>query len=81
PWMDYDMFGHVKVMGEILNRQQEAAAWQTAFDSKLKAAKEQILGKIGEGKTVAIYRIDPKQFYVYGARNMGFTFYKALGLT
>lgn len=80
PWMDYDMYGHVKVMGDILNRQQEAAAWQTAFDAKLKAAKEQIFDKIGNGKTVAIYRIDPKQFYVYGARNMGFTFYKALGL-
>lgn len=81
PWMDYDMYGHVKAIGDILNKQQEAAAWQAEFDKKLTTAKEQILGKIGEGKTVAIYRIDPKEFYVYGARNMGFTIYKALGLT
>jgi len=80
PWMDYDVFGHVKVMGEILNRQKEAEAWKVEFDKKIQAAKEQIIGKIGEGKTVAIYRIDPKEFYVYGVRNVGFTFYRALDL-
>ncbi|MGG1660045.1 ABC transporter substrate-binding protein [Brevibacillus sp. NRS-1366] len=81
PWMDYDLFGHVKVIGEILNRQQEAVAWQAKFDEEIRAAKEKIIGKIGAGKTVAIYRVDAKEFYVYGARNMGFTLYKALGLT
>ncbi|WP_083682100.1 ABC transporter substrate-binding protein [Paenibacillus sp. FSL A5-0031] len=81
PWMDYDVFGHVEVIGDILNRKQEAAAWKTDFDEKMKTAKDEIIGKIGEGKTFAIYRVDPKQFYVYGVRNMGFTLYKALGLT
>ncbi|WP_237179195.1 ABC transporter substrate-binding protein [Paenibacillus sp. MMS18-CY102] len=80
PWMVYDVFGHVKEMGEILNRQAEAEAWKTQFDAKIQAAKEQIIGKIGEGKTFAIYRVDPKEFYVYGVRNIGFTLYKALGL-
>lgn len=81
PWMDNDVFGHVKVMGEILNRQQEATAWQEKFDADIKAARAQVMGKVGEGKTVAIYRVDPKEFYVYGSRNIGFTLYKALGLT
>ncbi|WP_054026302.1 ABC transporter substrate-binding protein [Bacillus sp. FJAT-28004] len=81
PWMDYDVFGHVEVIGDILNRQQEAAAWKVEFDEKIKTAKDEIIGKIGEGKTFAIYRVDPKEFYVYGVRNMGFTLYKALGLT
>ncbi|MBO7746260.1 ABC transporter substrate-binding protein [Paenibacillus sp. MWE-103] len=80
PWMGYDVFGHVKVVGDILNRQKEAAAWQAGFDEKIKAAKEQIAGAIGADKTVAIYRIDPKEFYVYGVRNIGFTLYKALDL-
>ncbi|MBP1994865.1 ABC transporter substrate-binding protein [Paenibacillus eucommiae] len=81
PWMDYDVFGHVQVIGDILNRQEEATAWKAEFDKKNKAAKDQIIGKIGEGKTFAIYRVDPKEFYIYGVRNMGFTLYKALGLT
>jgi len=80
PWMEYDVFGHVKVMGEILNRQAEAAEWQKQFDAKIQEAKSKIVGKIGADKTVAIYRIDPKQIYVYGVRNVGFTFYKALDL-
>jgi iron complex transport system substrate-binding protein len=81
PWMDYDVFGHVEVISDILNRKQEAAAWKSEFEGEIKAAKEQIVGKIGEGKTIAIYRVDPKEFYIYGVRNMGFTLYKALGLS
>jgi iron complex transport system substrate-binding protein len=65
PWMDYDVFGHVEVIGDILNRQQEAAAWKVEFDEKIKTAKDEIIGKIGEGKTFAIYRVDPKEFYVF----------------
>jgi len=80
PWMEHDVFGHVKEIGEILNRQAEAAAWQQQFDAKIQEAKEKIVGKIGQDKTVAIYRIDPKQIYVYGVRNVGFTFYRALDL-
>ncbi|GGG65141.1 iron(3+)-hydroxamate-binding protein YxeB [Paenibacillus radicis (ex Gao et al. 2016)] len=80
PWMDYDVFGHVQVIGDILNRQDEAAAWKTAFDEKLAAAKAKIADKVADGQTVAIYRVDPKEFYVYGVRNIGFTLYKALGL-
>ncbi|RAV23271.1 ABC transporter substrate-binding protein [Paenibacillus contaminans] len=80
PWMDYDIFGHVKKMGDILNRQKEAEAWQTQFDEKLKQAKDKIKGKIPADKTFVIYRIDPKQLYVYGVRNIGFTLYKALDL-
>ncbi|RXZ78836.1 ABC transporter substrate-binding protein [Paenibacillaceae bacterium] len=80
PWMDYDVFGHVEAIGDILNRHQEAAAWKTSFDEKIKVAREQIIGKIGEDKTIAIYRVDPKQLYIYGVRNMGFTLYKALEL-
>ncbi len=80
PWMDYDVFGHVEAIGDILNRQEEAAAWKSAFDEKIAVAREKVIGAIGENKTVAIYRIDPKEFYVYGVRNIGFTLYKALGL-
>ncbi|WP_409344719.1 ABC transporter substrate-binding protein [Paenibacillus sp. MBLB4367] len=81
PWMNYDVSGHVKVIGDILNRQKEAEAWQKAFDAKVQEAKKQIEGKIGQGKTFAIYNIRPKEIYVYGVRNLGFTIYKALGLT
>jgi iron complex transport system substrate-binding protein len=52
----------------------------TQFDQKLKQAKEIIKGKIPADKTFVIYRIDPKQLYVYGVRNIGFTLYKALDL-
>ncbi|MFF2482839.1 ABC transporter substrate-binding protein [Paenibacillus sp. NPDC058071] len=80
PWMAHDLFGHVEIMGDILNRQEEAKSWKAEFDKKIAAAREKIIGAIGEDKTVAIYRVDPKEFSVYGVRNIGFTLYKALGL-
>ncbi|USG66193.1 ABC transporter substrate-binding protein [Brevibacillus ruminantium] len=81
PWMDYDMPEHVKVIGDILNRQAEAEAWQKSFEAKVQAAKEKIQGTLTDGQKVAIYNIRPKEFYVYGVRNFGFTLYKSLGLT
>ncbi|MET3291637.1 UNVERIFIED_CONTAM: iron complex transport system substrate-binding protein [Brevibacillus sp. OAP136] len=81
PWMDYDMPGHVKVIGDILNRQKEAEAWQKGFDEKVKATEEQIKSLVPAGKTVAIYNVRPKELYVYGVRNFGYTIYKALNLT
>lgn len=81
PWMDHDVYGHVQTIGDILGRQKEAEDWKTAFNAKVEDAKKQIFAKIGEGRTAAIYNIRPKEFYVYGVRNFGFTIYKALGLT
>ncbi|WP_163856125.1 ABC transporter substrate-binding protein [Paenibacillus elgii] len=81
PWNEYDVFGHVKVMGDIMNRQSEAEAWSTAFRAKFQAVREQIQSVIEPGKTAAIYNIRPKEIYVYGVRNFGFTIYKALELT
>ncbi|MEC0213466.1 ABC transporter substrate-binding protein [Paenibacillus ehimensis] len=81
PWMDYDVFGHVKAMGDIMNRQSEAEAWSTAFRAKFQAVREQLQNIIEPGKTAAIYNIRPKEIYVYGVRNFGFTLYKALELT
>ncbi|MCP3776652.1 ABC transporter substrate-binding protein [Paenibacillus sp. MZ04-78.2] len=81
PWMNHDVFGHVKVMGDIMNRQSEAEAWSKAFRAKFQAVREQIQSVIEPGKTAAIYNIRPKEIYVYGVRNFGFTIYKALELT
>jgi len=80
PWMEHDLYGHVEIIGDILNRQVEAKAWKDGFDKKVAAAREKIVGSIGEDKTFAIYRIDPGEFSVYGVRNIGFVLYKALGL-
>ncbi|WP_086074603.1 AraC family transcriptional regulator [Paenibacillus camerounensis] len=48
---------HEQVMqlGEILNKQQEAESWLSAFDEKLAVAKKRVNAVLKEGETVTVF--------------------------
>jgi len=80
PWMEYDVDGHLEVVADILGKKDEAKVWQKDFNELAEEQKQAIKQYVGENETVVIFRIFPDSFSVYGDRNMGHIFYRALQL-
>jgi ABC-type Fe3+-hydroxamate transport system, periplasmic component len=81
PWLKYDVRGQIAEFGDILGKQEEAAAWLAGFDAKVDEAKLKAAELIGPDETVAILNIRPKNQFIYGNSAMGgYVIYQALGL-
>lgn len=77
-----DVYRQVRNMGKLLNKEAEAEAWIADLEAKGMAAREQVKGIIGEDEIVTLYWIYGKDtLAIMGARNMGHTIYRLLGLT
>lgn len=61
----------MRVLGELVNRQDEAKKWEETFLAKLEAAKKRIAEEAAPDTTVTILSIFQKDLKVYGYRNMG----------
>ncbi|QHT58825.1 ABC transporter substrate-binding protein [Paenibacillus lycopersici] len=56
----------VQKFGELLNRKQEADAWQAEYDNKAAQAREKLKDKLKPGTTAALVEIDGKTLAVMG---------------
>ena len=80
PWMEHDVEEHSRIIADALGRTEEANAWWDDFNDLAEQKKEEISQYVAEDETVLIFRIYPDSFSVYGDRNVGHVFYRALGL-
>jgi len=81
PWMENDVYGHLEIVADALGKKDEANKWLKNFEATADKVKKDLKNNIGEDETLLIFRIYPDSFSVYGDRNMGHVFYRALGLT
>lgn len=61
----------MRVLGELVNRSEEAESWIASFEEKLEAARQRLAGQAPADTTVTILSIFQKDLKVYGYRNMG----------
>ncbi|MBD2844636.1 ABC transporter substrate-binding protein [Paenibacillus sp. IB182496] len=81
PWLTYDPPQQIELFGEILGRQEEAAAWLERFEHKVMQTKAEVETIIDPEETVAIVNIRPQNLFVYGNKAMGgYVIYELLGL-
>lgn len=81
PWLQYNPQEQIALFGDILGKQEEAAAWQKQFDAKLLETKQRVQSIISEHETVTIFNIRPKNQFIYGNKAMGgYVIYDLLGL-
>lgn len=61
----------MRVLGELVNRQEEAEKWISSFEEKLAKAQQRLADEAPADTTVTILSIFQKDVKVYGYRNMG----------
>ncbi|WP_312109293.1 ABC transporter substrate-binding protein [Brevibacillus reuszeri] len=77
---EYDVFGHVKKVAEVLGREKEGEEWLAKHNAKVEEARKLVQAKIGTDATVAALNIRAKTTKFYGARNMGHVLFNSLQL-
>lgn len=61
----------MRVLGELLNKQEEAESWIASFEEKLEAARRRLAEQAPPDTTVTILGVFQKELKVYGYNNMG----------
>lgn len=61
----------MRVIGELVNKQEAAEAWIASFEQKLQAARQRLAEQIAPDTTVTILGIFQKDVKVYSNKNMG----------
>lgn len=61
----------MRVLGELVNKQEEAEKWIVSFDEKLQAARQRLAEHTDPDTTVTILGIFQKDLKVYSNKNMG----------
>lgn len=62
----------IRLIGEVLNKQQEAEQWVTAFEAKITQSKEKVQQVYGLDETFTILNVrSEKSWKIYRDRNMG----------
>lgn len=77
---DNNMYGHLRIIGDILGKTQEAEDWISAYEAKAADTRERIKPYIKESETALALRYDGKNIWLFGAQNIADTLYKALGM-
>lgn len=67
-------------IGNLIGKEQQAKAVLAAYQSKVEAAREVLLAKIGD-QPVTFFRIFGRQMYIHGHTRGGLLLYDELGLT
>lgn len=68
---DAGLFDRLRMLGDLVNRKQEAEAWIASFEQKLEVARQRIATEASPDTTVTILNIFGKNLKVNGYRNMG----------
>ncbi|GBF74906.1 hypothetical protein PA598K_03276 [Paenibacillus sp. 598K] len=71
PWLQYNPQEQITLFGDILGKQEEAAAWLEQFQTKVEDTRAEVANLIGEDETVAIFNIRPQNLFIYGDKAMG----------
>ncbi|SFT04643.1 ABC transporter substrate-binding protein [Paenibacillus sp. BC26] len=75
------LYEHLRAMGDIVGKKDQAEQWIKDYEAKAQSAKEQISSVVPAGSTAVALGIFDKSFYAYEDRNIGHTLYHALGFT
>jgi ABC-type Fe3+-hydroxamate transport system, periplasmic component len=80
PWASGDVYQHMKMISELVNRQQMASSWLDNYEKRAEAWRRKLKSKIGNA-TVAVCVCRDRELRMYGARNIGHVFYRTLNLS
>lgn len=61
----------MRVLGELVNKQEAAEEWIVSFEKKLAQSKQRLAKELAPGTTVSILNVFNKDLKVSGYRNMG----------
>lgn len=79
-WMEMGWKEHFRLIARAVQRSERAEQWLAEFEQEEQLAREQIKnGSAGE-EIISIFVIKPEGVFVYGARNVGYVFYRSLDL-
>ncbi len=79
-WMEMGWKEHLRHIARIVDRSDRAERWLAEFEREESAARARVGGTEAASETVTILVVKPDQLLVYGARNVGYVMYHALGL-
>ncbi len=75
-------FDHLRALGEIIGKSEQAEAWIKAYTAKAAEKRSQLQSVIAPGETASAFVLyQDKQLYLYGPKRLGPTMYDALGFT
>ncbi|MEF3302129.1 ABC transporter substrate-binding protein [Paenibacillus sp. GYB003] len=75
-----DVFSRIKALGDMIGKQDEAAAWIKRYKDKAEQKKKEIAPIVEKGQTASAFVVfQDKQLYVYGPQRLGPIMYDALG--
>jgi iron complex transport system substrate-binding protein len=71
----------LRELGQMLDRERQAADWIAQYTVKAEEAKKQMSGRVGPNETVMFLRVLKKEFRLYGERQLtGTLLYQDLGM-
>lgn len=80
PWVSQDVYTHLLKIGELVNREEEAARWLESHERKAQNLRKTLRSATGSG-TVGVCVCREHELRMYGARNVGHVLYRSLQLT
>lgn len=80
PWNRSDVFGHMRRIAALLDREYEAEAWIDGHLQDIARAREAIRPFVGAGETVSILRVYDGYIGLWSGREFGHVLYQSLGL-
>ncbi|BBI35234.1 ABC transporter substrate-binding protein [Cohnella abietis] len=81
PWTAFNAFEQVEQVGILLGKEKEAEEWLEKFRAKEAEYKQAAAALMSPDETVSIFAIMGKNdLRVYGQRNIGYVFYRSLGI-
>ncbi|WP_042163252.1 AraC family transcriptional regulator [Paenibacillus gorillae] len=79
-WMDMGWKEHLRIIAQIIQRQERAEQWLAEFELEEQAARSLVKQSKAVNETITIVVIKPEQLFIYGNRNFGYVIYQSLGL-
>ncbi|GGG68055.1 hypothetical protein GCM10010918_23580 [Paenibacillus radicis (ex Gao et al. 2016)] len=80
PWDQYDVFGHLKHIAGIVDKEKEAEKWISTHFEQAEQAREAVMPYMGKEESVSLFRISGETIGLWGGREFGHVLYQTLGL-
>ncbi|WP_042160865.1 AraC family transcriptional regulator [Paenibacillus gorillae] len=80
PWEQYDVFGHLRHVAGIVDKEKEAEKWISLHFEQAEQAREAVLPYVGKEESVSLFRISGETIGLWGGREFGHVLYQTLGL-
>lgn len=75
-----DVLSRITALGDIIGKQDEAAAWIERYKTKSEQKKQELAPLVEKGPTASAFVVfQDKLLYIYGPQRLGPTMYDALG--